>query len=163
MIPFIIPRKSNPVFPSVGFAATFNVPTLGKYNFGTALNAGVVVMSMKRNSLYLIDTFTVGGTVDEFIYTNALNEIPTIKFFRSKSNFPAYERAVLLPGYLKGAQFPLWVMSDQIDENLTVTCTGILNQTADLVGIPSIGINVSFIIYEITETDFIRRFARGDL
>lgn len=157
-ITYQIPHTARFIPTTNIFTGLFNNPTIGKYDFGTALNTGQSVLPLKRGTTYLIDRISTGGNIDEGTYLDAIETLPEIILRRSKSNEIVYKTTVPLVNYVDDQDMIAWVKSEKGGEILIVDFTGVLDQTAALVGVLDVKIHLSYSIYAIDSTVFERKF-----
>lgn len=161
---FQIPPDSTFYPCEVNLVANFNVPTAGKYDFVIAANTNVLVLPrLKQNYVYLIERLSIGGNVSENIFLNAIENNPVFRLKRLKggeSSQNIFPRGYAVINYMDNQDQVTWFESDKKNDEILLTVnSGLLNQTADLVGVTQIKLNLQYIIYEIRSVgDFKRRF-----
>ena len=153
-----IPQSSLFVQTLNIFEATFNTPTLGRYNFGIPANTDVSVLKLTRASVYLIQSYSLSATVGEADFLESINIVPQL-FLRTKINAKnIYKKPLPQAGYFDGVEAIGYFLSPQGDDELLLSCTGVLNQIAAMVGISSIKIQTTLNIQEIVDTKWINQF-----
>lgn len=160
-VQWVLPHQARFIQTANVFPATFNVPTLGSYDFGIAANAAVSVLAMQPNTEYLIERVTVGADISEADYAGALDLVnggPVLSLRRVLDGMTVYESAIPLLRFLDQQESAVWLHSDAGGDVLTATVTGRLNQTAALVGIATIRLSVSFAVYAVESTIYNRAF-----
>lgn len=140
------------------FTATFNNPELGKYDFGVAGNTDVKIQDIFKGTIYLIERVVVGGNIPEVDYSGAIETFPQIKLRFKKTKTIVYKLPLPIVKYYDNLDVVAWVYTDIGNDELMADFTGLLDQTADLVGITEVKINVSFAMYAIEDTNFKIRF-----
>lgn len=158
-----IPRSARYIATANIFSAAFNVPALGQYDFGVAGNQNAVVLPLQPNSVYLLERMSVSGDISEENYTDALDlsvadRLPRLSLRRLLDGASVYETPLMLPGYVSQQESSAWVLSARSGDALTATLTGRLNQTAPLVGRAFVRLTVSFSVYAIESTIYMRAF-----
>jgi hypothetical protein len=153
-----IPKSSVFISTKNIVIANFNIPVVGKYSFDVPANRNIPIVEMKKNSVYLIERLSIGGNVGEEEYFSALENAPELIIKKSISNERVYPRPLPVLNYADGAEVVAWVASNKKDDILVFDCVGLLRQTAVLNGVPSISLSVSFGLYEISNTEFYKRF-----
>ena len=134
------------------FSATFNVPTIGVYDFGKAANNFQTVFLLEKNSIYLIDQISTGGNIPESDYFSSIKVTPQVFFsLKVTRGEPVFVKSFPVVQYLKGQEFTTVIKSEKGGDALQMSVTGILNQTSNTVGITPINISVSLSVYEINE------------
>jgi len=162
-VQWTIPHQARYIQTGNMFAADFNVPILGRYSFTVPANLNQVVLQLQPNTEYLIERVTVAGDIDELIYAGALDlgvqaNAPFLRLRRLLDGQNVYNTAIGVPSYITQQESAVWVHSDRLGDALTATFTGVMFQTAPLVGIPTIRLAVTFSIYAIESTIYNRAF-----
>lgn len=157
-----IPRQARPIYTGNIFTGTFNVPTIGVYDFSIPVNENQEVLELYKGTVYLIDKISIGGTIAEEIYNNSINTQMLIKFRRKVDLAPVYKLPFPVVKYLDNSDLDAFVSSEKQDDFLTMTVTGILNQIPATVGIVSINLNIHLSIYAMDSTDYENWFKRSD-
>jgi len=150
--------KALPIETNNRFAATFNAPTLGQYDFGVAANTRqVVITPLNPNYVYMIDRVSFSASIDEGVYLRSINTLPQFRLFLTQTQWGVYPRPLPAVNYKDNLEWRFWFWTEKSGENLEVTLTGALNQVAETVGVPTIYANLSFVVYEENNADIIRR------
>jgi len=158
MIIKTIPKGSNYLQFVNRFVATFNVPTLGKYNFATAANTGQVILDLSEYSVYLIQNINFSATVPEGDFLTAINTVPTATIKRQVDGQVIYQKPLPLVSYLKSNEAIAYVWSKRKGDRLIVDFAGLLNQPAPLVGLASVTAQLQLDIYQITDENWLQAF-----
>lgn len=162
MISKEIPSNSRYRDRSVRFTATFNVPTLGRYNFAVAANTGVLLMPLSTFPVYLVDSIYVSATVDEAAFVQALDaDLVRVQLRRSSDGQAVFSEPVPTVKYAEGQTCAAYFQGAQQQDALVIDCLGQLTQPAPLIGVAAITLQVGFRIYEITDNDWITRYKAG--
>lgn len=166
-IQWVVPHQSRFLSTANVFAAAFNVPTPGVYDFGVAGNVRQRILELQPRTAYLLERLTVGGDLAAEDYAEALDlsaaGYPSISFLREQSRQSVYALPVRLPRYVDQAESSAWVYSDSGDDWLVGTLTGRLNQTAALVGRATLRLTVALAVYAIEGTIYQKAFRDGQL
>jgi len=165
MITISLPKSTRFLQPVIRFSATFNAPTLGKYNFGIPANTGAVLIdTLGLSSIYLIDNINVGGTIDEgeYLFSVANNPFPLLRLRTRIDNQAVYAYPLPILNYIDNQPTLAWIASTKGGDGLLADFTGVLDQTPALVGVPKISIAVSFNVYQITDSAFVKSFFMPD-
>lgn len=161
-ITYQIPHTARPIMTTNIFTGTFNNPTPGKYDFGVPANSGILVTEMFTGTVYLIERISVGATIPEGDFLEAIENIPRLKLKRQQTNEIEYKLPLPIVNYIDNKNLVLWSFTEKGRDNLIIDLDGVLNQTAALVGVSQVKINISYTIYAIESTEFYKRF-RGEL
>jgi hypothetical protein len=165
MITISLPKSTRFLQPTAKFSAQFNVPVLGKYSFSTAGNTGVSLIDpIGLSSVYLIDNINVGGTIPESEYLSAIgaNAFPALRLRYKIDNQALYPYPLQIVNYIDNQQTLAWVVTTKGNDALLADFSGTLDQTTFLVGMAAISVVVSFNIYQITDSAFVKAFAMAD-
>lgn len=161
-ISYWIPHTARPILTTNIFTATFNAPTPGKYDFGIPANRGLLVTQMFTGTIYLLERISIGATVPEGDFLEAVETIPLLTLKRSQANEIEYKLPLPVVNYVDDSELVMWAFTEKARDDLILDLTGVLIQTAALVGVTSIKLNVSYALYAIESTEFYKHF-RGDL
>ena len=157
-ITYQIPHSARYLQTANIFTASFNSPTVGKYDFGVSANENVKIQDIFKGTIYLIERFVVGGNIPEDYYSGAIETFPKIKFKFKNTKSIVYKLPIPIVKYYNNLDVVAWVYTDLGNDELIADFTGLLDQTADLVGIDEIKLNISFAMYAIEDTNFKIRF-----
>jgi len=154
----VIPRDS--IFrPVVNlFTATFNTPTLGKYNWGVPANQKQEVLKINYQNLFYISTMNFSATVPESAFLENIEITPKVQFVMDQNNESMYGGAYPLVKYLHDNDISAFFWSRQADDILTATFTGQLGQNASMIAFSSVIAVLALNTYEITDKAFIEKF-----
>lgn len=146
-----IPQQSRFIATSNIFSAAFGVPVIGKYSFDVAANDRQIVIPLQPNTVYLLDRLSFSGTIPQETYFSAIDTLPTIIFRYRITGEVVYMRSIPVIQYSDGKESAAWVLTNKGGDDLVLTLRGVLNQTADMVGIDPVKLNVGCEIYAIDE------------
>lgn len=153
-----LPPGSQFYQPLIRFTATFNAPLVGGYDWGIAANVDVPFQLIRKNQLYLIERYSFSATIPEGDFFSSVVTVPTLSVrIEEETNRQIYPTPIPLINYVDGLETLIYAYGNQ-DQQLTGTFAGQLNQTAPLVGIPTITAQVQFNIYEVKNKDWIENF-----
>lgn len=161
---WVVPRQARFIQTANVFAATFNVPTLGSYDFNVPANQDVVILALQPNTVYLVERVTTGADISEADYAAALdlaNGAPTLSVKRGLDSVTVWQTAMPMLRFIEQQESSAWVKSDNSGDTLTASVTGGLLQTAALVGVATIRLSVVFSIYAMDSTIYNRSFRAG--
>lgn len=157
-ISYKIPHQSYFIQTANLFAATFNAPTIGRYDFNVPANTAQTILALQPNTVYFIDRCNVGGTIAESDYLESIVTLPTAQIKFKQGNEAAYRLPIPIVNYIDNQEFNAWISTDKGSQELTMTFRGVLKQTAALVGVSPITIQVSLNLYQIHVKHFTKRF-----
>lgn len=146
-----IPHNARYVSANNIFSAAFNSPTIGKYDFGIAGNQNVDVLELQSNSIYYIDTMSIGGNITTEDYLGAINTLPKLTLRRKIGAENLYSRQIPIVQFFQEKQISNFIKSDKGGDFLTLSFEGVLNQTNSLLGISAISINIFLSIYIVDD------------
>lgn len=156
---YSIPKTATYLPTRNEFTAAFNVPTPGVYDFNIAANQNRPVLNMNQNAIYLINRITIGGTISQEQYLSNLVLLPLMVLKFTKENQRVYPLSIPLVQFSDAQEAVAFFWTDKSDDALTMSIpTGQIGQDASLVGVPSVKLNISLSIFEITDNGFIQNF-----
>src|SRR5574343_288405 len=94
-----IPQQARYIPTSTIFTATFNNPTIGRYDFNVAGNQNILVEQLKPNVVYLIEKYSIGGNISELDYLGSIVDFPLLTIKRSVSSQIVYQKPIPLTNY----------------------------------------------------------------
>ena len=154
MIVHPIPRQAKFLPSDTKFTAAFNIPFVGGYDFNTAANQNVKVLELVPNSVYYVDNLSVGANIPKEDYLGAILITPLLTFKHSIGNEIIYSRSFPIVQLYEQKEATVFFNSQKTGDFLSLSLTGQLNQTAELVGKDPIALDVSLSIYQISERDY---------
>ena len=162
-IGYVIPKTSRFVQTNSAFLATFNNPTLGKYDFagagGTPGGSSLAdILTMQSNSIYFIERINVGGTIPQEEYLYAISTLPRATFFNATTKQQVLPQPIPIVNYIINQEVNSFVWSDCDGQKLQLRLSGILSQTPFLVGNLTVTLNISLNIYDVNDNAFIQQF-----
>lgn len=160
MIVYKIPRKKRFIPASGLFSATFNVPTPAKYDF--AGQTVVFYQKLLPNTVYLIDSFSLGGNIPAEDYLGAIDTVPQLTIQKTFDNEAIFERAIPLSGFFHDRQIVQFFKTGLDNVGIVASLTGVLNQTAELVGIAAVKLSINICFHAIDKSTWERMFNEKD-
>lgn len=152
---FQIPDKSVLIPISTVFQATFNVPTVGFYDFtNTVANQGVLAVNLRQNSIYFIDRFSVGGNITEQQFLESITTFPQLKVYKRFQGSNLYRNLIPITNFIDNGELSNFFFSDMRNDQLLFDFTGVLRQLASMIGLAVVRIQVSFNVWEINDQYF---------
>lgn len=165
-----IPSKSPVQNPSARFLATFNTPTLGKYDFtnevnvdGDKINLNVPLISLEKQSLYLVTNWRFRTTVTEDLYQEGIadNNIPTVHLnLLNQSKTLIFSTPLPMPGEIgnSGLESLQYFTTTQDEDILTASLRGQLDQIGDLINFSEINATFSITMYQINDPRYVSKY-----
>lgn len=160
--PYIIPPRSKYIPTANVFEATFNTPTISKYDFNVAGNTKQHIIDLQPNALYLLDRISTSANISEQDFTASLNVNPTFDLFRKIKSQREHPKPIPVINFTDNQDLIIWSYTQKKNDSLVADFRGVLDQIPALVGVTSIKITVSLSIYEIENTEYIKQFL-GDV
>jgi len=155
----IVPKNSKPFTTSNIFTAAFNTPTLGKYDFSnTAGNRGQKVFAMVNTSIYYIASVSFSATTGEGDFLSAIDTTPEWRLRLNSDQTIIHPYPFPVVTYFDDRDFQTFISSQQANDFLLIDFSGILNQIAAFVGIGEIRAQVSMLVYEIIDNNWIKAY-----
>lgn len=143
------------------FEATFNVPTVGKYDFGVAANTNQFCFRLQKNAVYLIERISVGGNISEESFNDSINVTPKLIFKKERQNSVIYQEPFKISNYFKNTDVSTYVWSDIQDDSITLSLEGLLDQTPVLIGVGSIKLTISLSLFVIDNNSYNKVIREG--
>lgn len=144
-----ISTKALPIETNNRFAGNFNVPTVGRYDFGIAANTRqVVIANVNPNFVYLIDRVSLSATVAEGTFLESVDVQPSFRLFLRNTEYGVYPQPLPAVNYKDNLEWRFFFWSAKKNDQLEISLEGTLIQVAATVGIPTITMNLSFVVYE---------------
>lgn len=156
-----IPRDSQFVQTSTRFAGNFNVPQLGAYDFGTPGNTGVVVADINADCVYLLSALSFSATIPEADFLLSVSAAPTLTLRKRSTGQSILTRSIPLVNYIDGMEINVYFVGQKNDA-IVADFSGVVTQTSNLVGIPTIYTLVALTMYQIQDTGWKKRFYEGN-
>jgi hypothetical protein len=161
-LPIKLPVSARPTLTSNIFTADFNVPTLNKYDFtNVAANQNQTVLTLTGASVYIIERCCFSMTIPEGVFQESIDSaisVPRIEFTTQKTQQQLFARKQPFINYVDNLELLLFIPSDQAGDIIRASFECVLNQVAATVGIKTIKAFLQLNIYEVQNTDWIRRF-----
>lgn len=149
-------------FPAIRFAAPFGV---GVYDFGIAANQNIELIPLQNNSRYLITAISFFANVADSDWLEGMDTAANFPAFRlhyenspSSSIFPEPVQCV---NYVDGQDTMAFFKTERKDEKLLISFSGVVNQTAGMVGVDPLLAEVNFTMYQISAEQYNRQFNEG--
>ncbi|RQW04067.1 hypothetical protein EH223_08480 [candidate division KSB1 bacterium] len=156
-----IPLNSAFIQRNVIFTGTFNVPTLGVYDFNVAGNTDVVLLAkLNPDHIYMFERYSFSATLDEGVFLSAINTMPTIGVKMDLNRASVYQYPMPLGNYVDGQEAVAYFKTDKPDDTLRITMRGVLNQVAAMVGIATVRAIFTCNIYDISDSKWCQEFRR---
>jgi hypothetical protein len=163
-----IPQSSRYIQVDAIFTATFNNPTLNKYDFGIAANTNVVMLEpLTPTSIYIIDRYSFSANIAEGVFLESIDTIPTAQYKLRINPLQIYQKPIPCINYVDNAESIAYFYSklgakEQASRDaFTVDFRGVLNQVPATVGQPTIKALLSVSLYEIIDKNFTQQFRQA--
>lgn len=158
MITYNLPRRIRYVPASGIFTATFNVPTVGKYDY----NGQVVTLAQRLlpNSVYLIDSLSIAGTVSSEDFLSAIDQIPQLTIVKTLNDENIFDGPIQIHSFSTDRQIVHFYKTGHNNTGIAGKLTGVLNQIPDFVGLATISLSINLSIHAIDESSFEKDFTK---
>lgn len=159
MITYQLPRKIRLVPASGIFVATFGTPTVGKYDF----NGQIVPLAAQLipNSVYLIDSLSIAGTVASETFLNAIDTVPALTIMKTLEKENIFDAPLQIHAFWTDRQIVHFFKTGQNNTGLAGKLVGALNMTPELVGIGSVTLSINLTLHAIDASEFERMYVKG--
>jgi len=152
MITYQLPRKIRFIPASALFTATFNAPTLGKYDF--AEQQKVFVQKLIPNTVYLIDSFSIAGTIAQEDFLSSISTVPLLNLRKTLNNENIFDVPLQIQNYATDRQIVHFFKTGLNNCGLAANLTGILDQTPELIGVSAITLSINFSLHAVDASEF---------
>lgn len=153
-----IPIRARPIQTATVFTATFNVPTVNRYDFNIAGNTNIRIFPIQERSIYYLDRINFSLDVPEADFKNAIDVIPTLSLKSEKTEVQIFPTAIPFINYVDNLEFQLYWEGEQNKDFLLGTFRGVLKQPPALFGRLELKAQVQLNIYEIRDDWFKKYF-----
>ena len=144
---------------STEFSAVFNAVIPGRYDFtGTPTCQNLRVFDLQRGTLYQIKKISVSGNLPEYDYLGSIVDFPQLTVSRWKRTEPVYRYSIPINSYYENTDCQAWLKSDQKDDRLLLSLSGSCIQLPTMVGLLTMTLNISLIIFSFSDTQFMSEF-----
>ena len=152
MITYQLPRKIRFIPASALFTATFNSPTLGKYDFNGQQKT--FVQKLNNNTVYLIDSFSIAGNIAQEDFLSSINIVPLLNLRKTLNDENIFDVPLQIQNYATDRQIVHFFKTGLDNCGLAANLTGLLDQTPALIGISAITLSINFSLHAVDASDF---------
>lgn len=155
-----IPFQKSPL---VFFTGEFSAPLVaGQYEWAATLQDFFPQTTLTNQALYFFWDLDFTCDVGETDFQGAIVDTPLVSVYLSaKPNEPLFRQPFRCPKYYAAKPVQQGNQIQQTPNRLQFGVTGVLNQTAALLGKTAIKAIIQMTAYEITEPDYKRMFKDG--
>jgi hypothetical protein len=153
-----IPRRIRYIPASGLFTATFNVPTIGSYDFNNQYI--VLIQDLLPDTVYLIDSFSLSGNVAGEDFLNAILTVPSLTLMKTLEKEMIFDRPLQIHNYFTDRQIVKFFKTGHSKTGLAASLVGNLNMIPAFVGLASISVSVNFSLHAIDESGFEKEFSK---
>lgn len=141
-------------------SATLNA---GTYTWSDTPSALTTTRPVLSNALYFFRHITFSADIEELDFTAAITTVPTFQFYqKSMGNVPMFREPIRMMKYLENWDFRLtWMAHESQRDAFRAGFSGVLTQTAALIGKASITLTAVISAQEIISENFIDLFSKG--
>lgn len=158
MITYPLPRKIRFIPASAIFTATFNNPAIGQYDFNGQQK--IFVEKLLPNTVYLIDSISIGGNVASEDYLSAIDIIPILNLRKTLNNENIFDVPMQIQNYSTDRQIVHFFKTGLSNCGLAANLTGKLNQIPLFIGILTISLSINFSLHAIDTSDFEKTYRK---
>jgi hypothetical protein len=150
-------QASQYISTNNSFNAAFSA---GYYTFAAVANQKQIVIPLEINSVYLIERIFIAGNIPAEDYLSSIDynlgadNIPLLRLNRLKDNSQCHTRPIPVVQYSINREAPIIIYSDKKGDQLLMTVSGVMVQTAKTLGIDPITLSIGLSIYQINEKFF---------
>jgi hypothetical protein len=155
-----IPFQKSPL---VFFTGEFSAPLLaGQYQWAATLLDFFPQTTLTNQAIYFFWDFDFTCDIDADDYKGAIASTPLVSVYVSaKPNEPVFRQPFRCPKYYDGKPIYQGERIRSTPNRLQFGVTGILNQTAALLGKTSVKAIIQITAFEITDPDYKLMFSEG--
>lgn len=162
-----IPQDSRYLSALVRYTATFNNPTLGKYDFTIPANEYQLVLgNIHKNNVYIIERHSFSASISEADFLLSIEVVPTLQLFMNldgmNQKIPIYTLPLPMVNYIDGAESIAYFVSPRDADSLVATFRGRLGQPPSMVGLLTVVCQVSLDVYEVTDSVWIKNYMSNE-
>lgn len=155
-----IPVDSKPIVTANSFTATFNAPTINRYDWGVAANLNNLVINLDQWSVYVIERVNFSMTVSESAYQEALigGTEPAISLKYQSNNQVIFLTPQPFINYVDNLELLQYFWTTQNNDALLADFTGVIAQSAAMGAPATIDALISFNIYRVISHRWVKNF-----
>jgi hypothetical protein len=153
-----IPRRIRYIPASGLFTATFNVPTIGSFDFNNQYI--VLIQDLLPNTVYLIDSYSLSGNVAGEDFLNAILTVPSLTLMKTLEKEALFDRPLQIHNYFTDRQIVKFFKTGHSKTGLAASLAGNLNMIPAFVGLGSISLSINFSLHAIDESGFEHEFSK---
>lgn len=163
---FLVPRLEDLPYsssPPIQFVYRQTAALLaGQYRFRVTTPQPLAVLRpLIANSVYYFRSVTITADIDEGDYLSSILTIPTFQMHPlSTGKQILFREPLVIAKYFQNFDYRLAWQTQREDDQLFCTISGLLDQTAGLIGKASITLSVVLSAQEIVDDSFIDRFTQ---
>lgn len=163
----ILPADSRPFKTDNEFTATFNAPTVNRYDFNIAANKNVVMLDLRPSCIYFLERVNFSANITEQAFhegqVSASDRIRLSIKYQTKSE-AVYPTPIPFFNFLKNFEIHQFAGgTGNTSEKLTLDCSGSLKQVAKMLSVPTITIFVSWSIYQVKDSEWVQAYQNGNI
>lgn len=141
------------VYESTAILAT------GFYTWADAPGTLTPNRPVRPNVLYFFRSISMSADIAELDFTASIVTTPAFNtHLKSDANAPLFREPVLMNKFYNQFSYRLWWASQQDNDQLLGTWTGVLAQTAGLIGKQSITLKAIITAQEVSDEYFVNQF-----
>jgi len=157
-----IPINNNSTrvrYPSVRFSAPLGA---GIYDFGIPANTDIQLMELQANSVYCIERINFFAQAAEADWLESMRtplEFPSFFLrYQNEPNPSQFAEGVQCVNYIDNMEQLVFFRQTREQENLLISFRGVVDQVAGMVGFDPLLCEVNFVIYQITDSEWVRKY-----
>lgn len=149
-----IPKNSRPIQTESIFTATFNVPTLARYDFGIPANVGVFAHRTNKQSVYYLDRTNFSLDIGEALFKEAIDVSPKVRVVSQETGTQKFQSVIPFINYVDNLAYT-YFYTEPNGRDIQLTLFGSLTQPVGLVGRVTVRALVQLNVYEIVDKSWI--------
>jgi hypothetical protein len=165
-----IPKNSHLSVIGGLFKSSFGIPAAGKYDFtnyspgGSRYNNAVDLgIKMNPNYLYFFHqiSFSLSCSEDSFLSSIDAGTVPILSIRDSSTNKNIFHAPFRMYRYFENAAVDSFHFNSNVNSRVIADFQAVLIQGAGLIGVTDLYAQVSFMLYEIADPNFIAGYKRA--
>lgn len=160
----IIPPDSRPIKTENSFTATFNAPTVNKYDWNVAGNTDVLMLALRPHSLYFLERVNFSLDISEQAFHQGFDTTLEAAVKYSSKGELVYGSKLPLLNYLTNFEIHQFAGGGRNrTETLVIDFRGVLKQVAAMNQVATITAFLSWSVYQIMDDNWRTAFENGKL
>lgn len=160
----ILPEDSRPIKTDNSFIATFNNPTVNQYDWDVPANKNVFMLELRPYCIYLLDRVNFNLDIDQGAFHQGISTTLNAKVKYGTKQEMVFASPIPFLNYLTNFSIRQFAGgTGNRSETLTLDFDGVLNQVAAMNQAATITAYISWSIYQIKDTKWVKAYQNNRL